>query len=37
MRVLFRAALRTCNKNEMPRWVDGSEFELAWEDLYKGF
>ncbi len=34
MRILFGAALRTANREEMPRWVEGNEFEVAWKELY---
>ena len=34
MRILFRAALRTASHDEMPRWVEGNEFEAAWKALY---
>jgi len=34
MRVLFAAALRVANDDELPRWVPGSEFETEWKALY---
>lgn len=35
MRVLFAAALRVANDDELPRWVPGSEFEAEWKALYR--
>jgi len=34
MRVLFAAAIRVANDDELPRWVPGSEFEAEWQSLY---
>ena len=34
MRILFRAALLTASHDEMPRWVEGNEFEAASKELY---
>ena len=34
MRILFWAALRTASQDEIPRWVEGNEFEAAWRELY---
>jgi Zn-dependent M28 family amino/carboxypeptidase len=34
MRILFAAALRVANSDEVPRWVPGSEFEEEWKALY---
>ncbi len=34
MRILFGAALRTASHDEMPRWVEGNEFEAAWKALH---
>ena len=34
MRVLFAAAMRVANDDELPRWVAGSEFEAEWQALY---
>ncbi len=34
MRILFRAAQLTAEKDESPRWVKGNEFEAAWNELY---
>lgn len=35
MRVVFQMTLRLANDDEMPRWVEGSEFEGKWEELHK--
>ena len=34
MRILFWAALRTASQDEIPRWVEGNEFEAAWKALH---
>ena len=36
MRVLFQTALRVANDEEMPRWVEGNEFEEEWKELHAG-
>jgi len=35
MRFLFEAALCVANGDEQPRWVQGNEFESAWEALFR--
>ena len=34
MRVLYETALRVANADEIPRWVEGNEFEEDWKQLH---
>jgi Zn-dependent M28 family amino/carboxypeptidase len=34
MRFQFQAALKVANNDDMPRWVDGNEFEMEWMKLH---
>ena len=35
MRIMFEAALRIANADDVPRWVPGNEFEEEWKALYE--